>query len=441
MPSFIKKQPFYTTLGGEGEGDDGDYLQHQRREEKQETSKSRPLYRQVQPAATKWRKGSCTNCGAMGHDAKNCLERPRKKGAKWTGKDIKADLLTKASSQTFDEKRDRYKDYDPREYSSVVADYHDREQMLKQSSRGAGDDDEGDEGDRYADEYDMSKHQSNATRQLRLREDTAKYLLDLNPESGKYDPKTRSLVDGGATALSAEKFAEEGFMRSSGDAAEFARAGDLAHAALMSGRGGEHLHLQANPTAGEMTRKIEEEMADRNRRERMAALEAKYGTSLRNPIYPVRKPIAESDHFHEYLEDGTIKGAPKPKHQSKYAKDVLINNHTSVWGSWWNNFNWGYACCHSTIKNSWCTSGTNIKALQDAERRRTGADLQEEAGEDAEDTKEQTRSTPPPESTTKKRTREEMANGVTDEEMEEYRRKKAAYNDPMAKMLGKDILL
>lgn len=31
-----------------------------------------------------------------------------------------------------------------------------------------------------------------------------------------------------------------------------------------------------------------------------------------------------------------------------------LNNHKSVWGSYWNSGQWGFACCHSLIKNSYC---------------------------------------------------------------------------------------
>lgn len=41
---------------------------------------------------------------------------------------------------------------------------------------------------------------------------------------------------------------------------------------------------------------------------------------------------------------------------------MLINNHTSVWGSWWHEGTWGYSCCHQTIKNSYCTGKAGEKA-------------------------------------------------------------------------------
>ena len=57
------------------------------------------------PAATKYRKGACQNCGAMTHTAKDCLERPRKLGAKYTGKDIQADEIIRRFDQSFEGKR------------------------------------------------------------------------------------------------------------------------------------------------------------------------------------------------------------------------------------------------------------------------------------------------------------------------------------------------
>lgn len=52
--------------------------------------------------------------------------------------------------------------------------------------------------------------------------------------------------------------------------------------------------------------------------------------------------------------------------RSKYEEDVYINNHTSVWGSWWKDHQWGYKCCQQTIKNSYCTGVAGIEAAEAA---------------------------------------------------------------------------
>jgi pre-mRNA-processing factor SLU7 len=52
-----------------------------------------------------------------------------------------------------------------------------------------------------------------------------------------------------------------------------------------------------------------------------------------------------------------VRGQERAVARSKYEEDVFINNHTSVWGSYWEDFHWGYACCHSFVKQSYCTGG------------------------------------------------------------------------------------
>jgi len=47
---------------------------------------------------------------------------------------------------------------------------------------------------------------------------------------------------------------------------------------------------------------------------------------------------------------------PQAVVRSKYQEDVMINNHTSVYGSWYDKRTgrWGYQCCHSLEKNAYC---------------------------------------------------------------------------------------
>ena len=61
------------------------------------------------------------------------------------------------------------------------------------------------------------------------------------------------------------------------------------------------------------------------------------------------------------MQGRVIKGEASIK-RSRYPEDILINNHTSVWGSWWSNGSWGYACCHQTTKNSFCTGEAGLEA-------------------------------------------------------------------------------
>jgi pre-mRNA-processing factor SLU7 len=47
---------------------------------------------------------------------------------------------------------------------------------------------------------------------------------------------------------------------------------------------------------------------------------------------------------------------------------VYINNHTSVYGSFFRGGRWGYACCHQFLKNSYCTGTVGIEADEAATR-------------------------------------------------------------------------
>ena len=446
IPSFISKKPFYAI---DETGGENDYLEHQRLQKQEQDSKWYDRGKKTGPAATKYRKGACENCGAMTHKKKDCLSRPRKQGAKFTGKNIEADEVIEDVQLGFDAKRDRWNGYDASNFEEVIDEYKTLEEIRKKAKEaGEGEDNSGDEdeGDKYDAETDMGRKQATSTRNLRLREDTAKYLLNLDLDSAKYDPKTRSMVDSGVTSDNASKLvAEEGFQKASGDAAEFERAQRYAWETQERGDRNK-LHLQANPTSGEVMRKKELKEAEEHKATRAKALAEKYGTQAKFNDDNMRKlAVTENEKYVEYDERGRIKGAPKIKAKSKYAEDVLLNNHTSVWGSWWSNFQWGFACCHSTVKNSYCTGDAGKEAFELADRMRTGADLEEVpkaiAWQEDEALQQHVPNAPEREEKAKqdaasrKRTIQQMTDGITEEEFEQYRRKKITASDPMASLL------
>ena len=70
----------------------------------------------------------------------------------------------------------------------------------------------------------------------------------------------------------------------------------------------------------------------------------------------------ENEAYCEYNPNGKIKkSVVKNINKSIYPEDLHINGHKHVWGSFYNdNFGWGYKCCYSFEKNSYC-KGTDGK--------------------------------------------------------------------------------
>jgi pre-mRNA-processing factor SLU7 len=77
--------------------------------------------------------------------------------------------------------------------------------------------------------------------------------------------------------------------------------------------------------------------------------------------------LSQSEVYRVYAADGSVVQGPQTgSTRSRFEEDVLIGNHKSVWGSYWNNFKWGYACCHQLVKNSVCTGEAGKKLVENA---------------------------------------------------------------------------
>ena len=59
--------------------------------------------------------------------------------------------------------------------------------------------------------------------------------------------------------------------------------------------------------------------------------------------------------------------------RSRYDEDVYPGDHTSVWGSYWSDGRWGYACCKSHLKNALCMGNRVEQVAQQQQSRRTDA--------------------------------------------------------------------
>jgi pre-mRNA-processing factor SLU7 len=223
-------------------------------------------------------------------------------------------------------------------------------------------------------------------RNLRIREDTAKYLRNLDPNSAYYDPRSRSMRDNPNPEIPAEEaqFAGDNFARISGDAVNFAQTQLFAWDASTQSRT-DALHPQANPSQVELLKKKFQDKSSQIAIQKKRAVLDKYGGSeyldgSGGLASVVEKKSTKKDDFRkirfgvstvnqEYSRDGRLlKGASaKPKQvplKSKYEEDICPNGHTDVWGSYFHisAFQWGFADDHSLIKNSFGTGENGRRA-------------------------------------------------------------------------------
>ncbi|RLN04488.1 hypothetical protein C2845_PM13G01910 [Panicum miliaceum] len=352
--------------------------------------------------ANKYRKGACENCGAITHDKKSCMERPRSVGAKWTNVDIAPDEKVESFELDYDGKRDRWNGYDPSTYTRVIADYEAREEARKKylkeqqlkkleekdsekdgekDGENAGSEDDEEDGLRIDEakvdesaQMDFAKVEkrvrttgggsTGTVRNLRIREDTAKYLLNLDVNSAYYDPKTRSMrEDPLPDADPNDKFyVGDNQNRLSGQALEFKQLNIHAWEAFDKGQ---DIHMQAAPSQAELlykSFKIKKEMLKSEHKDKIME---KYGNAASEDTMPRELLLGQSEREIEYDRTGRIiKGQDVSLPKSKYEEDIFINNHTTVWGSWWKDHQWGYKCCKQTIKNSYCTGLAGIEAAE-----------------------------------------------------------------------------
>lgn len=126
---------------------------------------------------------------------------------------------------------------------------------------------------------------SGSVRNLRIREDTAKYLLNLDPTSAHYDPKSRSMREDPTPNKDPKEktFAGDNFVRQSGD---FHQWQSLNLHSIVAHEAGSGLHMQAVPSQAEaMFHQFKQRKAKVESKTKQSVLEA-YGNAAETPAEP-----------------------------------------------------------------------------------------------------------------------------------------------------------
>jgi len=399
MPQYMAQKPWYIDDGKSGLG-------HQRLQKTQDTfAKIGEIIQKglkKGPVAKRWRKGACENCGAMTHNKKNCLERPRARGAVLTNEDIIADEhIPVLKDKTYDAKRDRWNNYDENTYALVLqrhaklaearkkkreeeldkamlnGDQKARKKLLKMRKKmskatDSSDSDSDSDSDEESDSDDEMKDagqviqsfgakKRQTVRNLRIRENTAKYLynLDVNDqEAPTYDPKTRALRGKPDGLVPKEHI--QNFILASGDALNsYQQQFSFAAQTQQTGDSKSAVSITADPTRNELAfKKFKSKREEVKTSVRKELLDRYGGQEHLEPAFDPDLLLEQSDLYQEYRPDGEILKAPsKLVPKSRYEEDVMNGNHTTAWGSWFDpkSSQWGYACCRCPHKLGYCT--------------------------------------------------------------------------------------
>ncbi|CAO2579413.1 Pre-mRNA-splicing factor SLU7 [Lemmus lemmus] len=331
----------------------------------------------------------------MTHKKKDCFERPRRVGTKFTGANIAPDEHVQPQLMfDYDGKRDRWNSYNPEEHMKIVEEYtkvdlakrtlkaqklqeelasgklmeqanspkHQwgEEEPTSQMEKDHNSEDEDE--DKYADDIDMPGQNFDSKRcitvqNFRIREDIAKYLRNLDPNSAYYDPKTRAMRENPYANAGKNpdevSYTGDNFVRYTGDTISMAQTQLFAWEAYDKGS---EVHLQADPTKLELLYKSFKVKKEDFKEQQKESILEKYGGQEHLDAPPAELLLAPTEAYVQYSRHGTvIKGQEWAVACSKYEEDVKIHNHTHIWGSYWKDGWWEYKCCHLFFKYSYCT--------------------------------------------------------------------------------------
>lgn len=372
IPEYMRSAPWYLQAS-EGSG-----LKHHKVQK--EAVKQTEWYqrgKKVGPKVTKYRKGACENCGAMTHKKKDCVEAPRKKGAKYTGANFKDDEMIQDIVFDFAGKRDQWNGYDGSMHAETIKRFEvmekEREDVRKEKIEqdyAAGKAAEGAEDDEGFQEEASTgivgaKHSTGhqrgsagakmSVRNLRIREDTAKYLVNLDLGSAFYDPKTRSMRANpyiGTGKEGDELYVGDNFERVNGDAADFQK---LQYHSLEAYEKGQDLHMESMPTQADKVHRDFKIKKEKLLSERQQQMLQQYGGAEHLNQVPKELLLAESESYVEYDRRGVVAGGlAKALPKTKYDEDIFEMGHTRCWGSSAKvvegEIVWGYGCCGQTTR-------------------------------------------------------------------------------------------
>jgi pre-mRNA-processing factor SLU7 len=306
---------------------------------------------EVEEIVYKYREGACENCGAMTHTKKFCIERPRKVGVKYMGKNFGKNEKMKKSRSGFEAKRDNWEYYNPENHTELLREYELKEEIKKDLNLDKGENEykeRPDDNTHYLDKDDDTRETNYHS--LRQREDIASYLKKNEGQDKVMEKKAGKYTGDSLKLLKQERAIWE----------------------QIEVHGQEVFNSVATPTATELMFRKKQERKEQKEQKRNEELVSRYGqdsttlgkrSSVQFEGKNRGKLMREDKDLLVIKEEDEIRHQMKKETESLVVKETKRGGHKNVWGSWWNKeLGWGYKCCYGTNRYERCL-GQNARAL------------------------------------------------------------------------------
>ena len=293
VPDFLKQAPWYYNTG---KGVEHLRIAPWAKQTESDISQGHK-HGETKVEITKWKPGCCRNCGSDQHTEADCTERPRKINAVARGEGIRSKKIVKKEDLSYEAKRDNYANYSNSRWliDSKQANLYSAKVRAEAAAN--------------KDDPDIEIRETYGSTSSRNRQDIAKYIKALG------DKKQNPLANGDSPFVPAHD--PEMFKKKK---------------------------LPTKLLTYEIGKDSRKEVVEANEMNQIAESNS-------------REFIERKQMLDKLVEDNTEIEEEAPKSE-KYGEieDVFINGHTSVWGSYYSDGKWGYACCHQMEKNSICTA-------------------------------------------------------------------------------------
>lgn len=300
IPSFLREKPFF--FKDYKTDDELAHLKEPEFTKQVKTPINHTSRLNVKKRVIIYKKGCCKNCGSPDHTELDCMEKPKKINAMVSGVGVYTETTNNDNHNqlSYDAKRDYFGTLTPEHHRLLVTKKFNYNEQKMAESGGSN-------------PRKSNMNITHGSTSSRIRQDVPGFIKALNLNANEtYEPDDDKFVK-------ADQYKIDGMYL------------------------GQFIH-EVDPEIKKAMRKVKEEKDDVEENEKE---------------FQQRKQLLEQNmKTLDYVKEKL----PPSIYPESLSENIFGENHTEVWGSYYSNGKWGYACCKQTDRSAPCLNFTEKRS-------------------------------------------------------------------------------